>query len=79
MKKFLLYATRWQLSTPILAVCIAFLPFSTLWETIIANLIGASIFFWVDKIIFKSKNPHLNIWHDGSMPPPLGSSRPKEL
>ena len=54
--KFLLYLIRWQLSTPILALCLYFLNFSTLVNTIIANFIGACIFFWVDKCIFKGKN-----------------------
>ena len=50
--KFILYLVRWQLSTPILALCLKFLNFSTLINTIIANLIGGCIFFWVDKSIF---------------------------
>lgn len=29
---------------------------NTLWATIIANLIGGLIFFWIDKIIFKKKS-----------------------
>ena len=56
MKKFLLYLLRWQLSTPILAVCL--IVFSQLGEipaTIVANLIGGCIFFWVDKWIFRDK------------------------
>lgn len=53
--KFLLYLIRWQLSTPILAVCLSILNFNTIINTIIANLIGGVIFYWVDKYIFKSK------------------------
>lgn len=53
--KFILYLIRWQLSTPILAVCLSFLMFDTLTNTIIANLIGGIIFYWVDKYIFNKK------------------------
>jgi hypothetical protein len=56
MKKFLLYLIRWQLSTPILALCLNNLSFSTTVNTIIANLIGGAIFFWIDKLIFKEKD-----------------------
>ena len=67
LKRFALYALRWQLSTPILAPVIIYCNgvFSTnantnFWiATFIANFIGACIFFWVDKFIFrpKLKNP----------------------
>lgn len=60
MKKFILYAGRWQLSTPILYGVLILLPVfgitNGLVATIIANVIGASIFFWVDKLIFKKKD-----------------------
>lgn len=57
IKKYLMYLIRWQLSTPILAVCVALLAtYGTTFATIIANLIGGLIFFWVDRWIFKSKN-----------------------
>ena len=63
MKRFGFYALRWQLSTPILAPVIIYCNgvFSAnasinFWiATVLANFIGASIFFWVDKIIFKPK------------------------
>lgn len=56
MKKFILYLIRWQLSSPILAVCLVWLAsLGTVWATIIANLIGGCVFFFVDKKIFKSK------------------------
>jgi len=55
MKKFILYLIRWQLSTPVLALCLKNLHFSTLTNTIIANLIGGIIFFFIDKKIFKEK------------------------
>ena len=51
--KFLLYLIRWQLSTPILALCLSLLKFDTLSNTIIANLIGGILFYWVDKYIFQ--------------------------
>lgn len=53
--KLLMYLLRWQLSTPIIALCIYLLNFNTLVETIIANLIGGLIFYNVDKTIFKNK------------------------
>lgn len=56
MKRFLLYALRWQLSSPILAVCLIWLGgLGPIWATIIANAIGAAIFYIVDKKIFKEK------------------------
>ena len=55
-KKYSFYLLRWQLSTPILAVVLKLLSnMNTLYATIIANLIGGLIFFWIDKIIFKKK------------------------
>lgn len=56
MKKYFLYLIRWQLSTPILALCLNLLHFATLTNTIIANLIGGIIFYWVDKYIFRGDN-----------------------
>jgi hypothetical protein len=53
MKRFLLYLFRWQLSTPILWLAVRQLG-AGIWSTIIANLIGGLIFFWVDKFIFTS-------------------------
>lgn len=52
-KKLFLYMARWQLSTPILYGVLVMLPYDYLTETVIANLIGALIFFPVDGIIFK--------------------------
>jgi len=55
MKRFVLYLLRWQLSTPILAMVIAWLAYLGEWKAAaIANLIGGTIFFWVDRWIFKS-------------------------
>lgn len=53
IKKLSFYILRWQLSTPILYLVIATLPFDTLAKTVIANLIGALVFFPVDELIFK--------------------------
>ena len=52
MKKYLLYLLRWQLSTPILALVIYLLNTNAIIETVIANLIGGMIFYWIDKKIF---------------------------
>ena len=55
-KRYFLYLCRWQLSTPLLAIILIVLSaFNTWIATIIANLIGGLIFFWVDGFIFKSK------------------------
>jgi len=52
MKRYILYLLRWQLSTPILALILYLLNTNEIIETIIANLIGGMIFYWVDKKIF---------------------------
>lgn len=59
LKTFILYLIRWQMSSPILYVCLQFLNLGTLLNTIIANLIGGCIFFFVDKWIF-NKGEKLN-------------------
>jgi len=57
LKKYLLYLTRWQLSTPILALCVVwFATLGTTVATVLANLIGGLIFFWVDRWIFQKTN-----------------------
>jgi hypothetical protein len=62
IKRYLFYLFRWQLSTPILAVVIWWLnDFNVTVATIIANLIGGLIFFWVDKFIFKVEY-HSPLW-----------------
>ena len=68
MKRFLLYLLRWQLSTPILAPVVALFTGAPIWGTAatwggtaVANLIGGSIFFWVDRFIFTSKA--VEMWH----------------
>jgi hypothetical protein len=56
LKRYALYLLRWQLSTPILAWCvIVFAALGATWATIIANLIGGLIFFWIDRFIFQSE------------------------
>lgn len=55
-KLYGLYLVRWQLSTPILAGVLALLGgLGALVATIIANLVGGLIFFWVDRFIFTSE------------------------
>ncbi|QYZ80205.1 hypothetical protein E2N92_12570 [Methanofollis formosanus] len=55
-KRYGLYLVRWQLSTPLLAgVLILLATMDPLTATVIANLIGGLIFFWVDRFIFTSK------------------------
>ena len=66
MKRFLFYAFRWQLSTPILAPVLIYCNgiFSVnqtvdfIVATALANLIGAAIFFWVDRLIFAARIKH---------------------
>lgn len=54
-KRFFLYLLRWQASTPILALVVWLLAGSGyLAATIVANLLGGMIFFWVDRYIFTS-------------------------
>ena len=54
-KRYGLYLFRWQLSTPILAgVLFVLSDMDKFLSTVIANLIGGFIFFWIDQIIFTS-------------------------
>jgi len=63
IKKFLLYAGRWQLSTPLLAGIIWLLSgMNPLVVTVIANFIGSCIFFFVDRIIFRPKPLKFPLW-----------------
>lgn len=66
IKQYVLYLIRWQLSSPILAMCLVYLNFGVTLNTIIANIIGGLIFFWVDRFIFTSKliNPLWEIEND---------------
>ena len=53
MIRFILYLLRWQLSTPILALILFVMAdFNTFTATVVANLVGGAIFFWVDRWIF---------------------------
>ena len=52
MKRYILYLLRWQLSSPILALVLYILKINVILETIIANLIGGMIFYFLDKKIF---------------------------
>lgn len=57
LKQYAFYIIRWQLSTPILAICLIWLSsLNEITATIIANFIGALIFFWIDRFIFREKN-----------------------
>ncbi|MBA4417805.1 MAG: hypothetical protein C0392_07835 [Syntrophus sp. (in: bacteria)] len=59
-KRYGLYLLRWQLSTPILAGALfALSRVDRITATIIANLAGGLIFFWVDRFIFMSQ--HLSV------------------
>jgi hypothetical protein len=51
---------RWQLSTPVLWLVVRNMG-TSLQATILANLIGSLIFFWVDKFIFTSSA--VEMWH----------------
>lgn len=54
ISRYLIYLIRWQLSTPILTLVLIWLSgLNTLTATIIANLIGGLVFFWIDRLIFK--------------------------
>lgn len=56
IKRYFVYLVRWQLSTPILAIVLILLASMNKWTaTVIANLIGGLIFFWIDRFIFKNK------------------------
>ena len=56
MKRFILYCLRWQLSTPILAAVTAKLAWAGyLTAAVVANLIGAMVFFLIDRWIFSFK------------------------
>ena len=60
MKRFIFYVLRWQLSSPILALCWCWLDgFGVAQATIIANFIGACLFFFVDRKIFFSKKDEI--------------------
>jgi len=49
--RFFLYLFRWQLSTPILwgVLC---LVGAGVWGTVVANLVGGCLFYFIDRYIF---------------------------
>jgi membrane protein YqaA with SNARE-associated domain len=57
MKRYFLYLARWQLSgivlAPVLYLMTGANPMESAIATIVANLIGGMIFFWIDRRIFK--------------------------
>ena len=55
MKRFIVYMARWQLSSIVLAPCIALIPHSAVLSAVVANTIGAIVFWWVDKLIFSER------------------------
>lgn len=60
LQKYGIYLLRWQLSTPILAVVLWWLGGLNVWvATIVANLIGGLMFFWVDRWIFRPKTDRI--------------------
>jgi membrane protein YqaA with SNARE-associated domain len=56
VKKYALYLLRWQTSGIIIAPCIMYLPYDAVTKTIIGNLLGGLIFFWIDKLIFNQNS-----------------------
>ena len=69
IRKYLMYLARWQLSTPILAVCVWWLvnKIGATWSTVIANFIGGLIFFWIDRWIFRNTTIlHGELWETHS-------------
>lgn len=53
--RFLIYSARWQLSGIVLAPCIALMPNSAVMSAVVANFVGACVFWWIDKLIFKKQ------------------------
>jgi hypothetical protein len=62
LKSYLLYILRWQLSTPVIAGVLVVLATMDKWAaTAVANLVGALMFFWVDRAIF-ARGPSRPLW-----------------
>ena len=59
MVKFLMYLGRWQASSVVLAPVLMLMTDTSIndsiWATVVANVIGGCVFFWVDRWIFKEK------------------------
>lgn len=67
IKRYIKYLLRWQASSIILSPCISLytgtqiFDIRTIQATVLANLIGGLIFYWVDKwLIWKGKDPEPN-------------------
>lgn len=60
MTSFLLYLFRWQLSSPILWCCLILLSerLGVFWATVLSNLAGGAVFFFVDRWIFRRYGKH---------------------
>lgn len=57
MMRFVAYLIRWQLSTPVLALCMWLMGgLDIILATVVANLIGGCMFYFVDKKIFRGKD-----------------------
>lgn len=54
-RRLAFYVLRWQLSTPILYLVMASFNLPELQKVVLANFIGALVFFPVDELIFKKK------------------------
>lgn len=54
IQKLSFYVFRWQLSTPVLYLVMAEFHLPELQEVVLANFIGALMFFPVDELIFKN-------------------------
>jgi hypothetical protein len=55
MKKFLLYTLKWQMGSPVMALCLWLLPLDGWLKVIIGNIIGACLFYKVDCWIFRKE------------------------
>ena len=52
-----MYGLKWQGGTPVIAIVLLLLPIPNVWiKTIIANIIGAFIFYPIDNWIFNKSN-----------------------
>ena len=55
--RFALYLLRWQLSSPILLACLLLMTerVGVFWATVISNLVGGAIFYFVDRRILNEQ------------------------
>lgn len=58
--RFWIYAGRWQLSSLILAPCIYLFSYNAIIAAVVSNFVGACIFYWVDRLIFKNQSNQKN-------------------